>query len=257
MDLNNKTIIITGAASGIGFEILLLLENFNSNIIAVDIKAGNISIESPSVDIYECDLSDKKDIDKLFEYAVKKYGNIDIFIANAGFAYFEKIGEPDWNHIEKIYSLNVFSPVYCAEKMKFLNKNRPYNFVATSSAMGFLPLPGYALYSSTKGAVKAFAGAYRFELGKGQLLQVVYPIATRTNFFMEAGGSPVPFPSQKAEAVARSVIRGIRRNKESIFPSRLFSFLLIVDRILPFIMPGIRLLEYRKFRVWLAGRKEN
>lgn len=255
MDLNNKTVILTGAASGIGFEILLKLQKFSSKIIAVDLNADKIKISSRFIEKYKCDLSDKKETDQLFRHVEKKYGKIDLFIANAGFAYYEKIGQPDWNHIEKIFSINTFSPIYCAEKMRLMNGNRPFNFVLTSSAIGYLSLPGYALYSSTKAAIRAFSESYRFELEKGQVLQVIFPIATKTNFFKAAGDSPVPFPSQKAETVAKNVIRGIQKNKKSIYPSALFHSLWIANRVIPFIMPLIQLHENRNFRKWLAGKK--
>ncbi|QNU68905.1 SDR family oxidoreductase [Ruminiclostridium herbifermentans] len=81
-------------------------------------------------------------------------GKIDIFFANAGFAYYEKIAKPDYQHIEDIYKVNVFAPLYICEKMYELNKDRDYKVVITSSAMGMLSLLGYALYLSTKAAMK-------------------------------------------------------------------------------------------------------
>ena len=60
-------------------------------------------------------------------------GGIDLFIANAGFAYYEKIEKPDWDHLTRIYQLNVFSAIYATEKMQDLNKGRPYKVVMTAS----------------------------------------------------------------------------------------------------------------------------
>jgi len=77
--------------------------------------------------------------------------------------------------------------------------------------MSFLSVPGYALYASTKAALRGFATAYRHELGPGQRLHLVYPIATRTAFFAAAGDdTPVPWPSQAPEVVARAIVRGSR-----------------------------------------------
>ncbi|HHY65480.1 MAG TPA: SDR family NAD(P)-dependent oxidoreductase [Clostridiaceae bacterium] len=131
----------------------------------------------------------------------------------------------------------------------------PYNFVTTSSGMAILSLPGYALYSSTKAALKGFAEAYRWELDKDQYFQVVYPIATKTKFFKNAGGSPMPWPSQEAGIVAKRTLEGIRKNRNSIYPSRLFHAMAILNRVFPFIFRIYASIENKKFRQWLANKK--
>lgn len=257
MEINKKNIVITGAGSGIGQAILNHLNfMFDCKITAADLNTNHIK-ESASVFAYQCDLGKPENIDNLFDFAISKMGGIDIFIANAGFAYYEKIDKPDWDHIHKIYEINTFSPIYAAEKMKQLHGAQPYTMVATASAMAFLPLAGYALYSSTKAALNGFALAYRHELNKNQKLQIVYPIATRTKFFNVAGGSPLPWPSQTAEAVSQKVIKGILNNRETIIPSRIYSALRFLDRFLPFIMRTEAFIEARKFKTWLAPKKGN
>lgn len=128
----------------------------------------------------------KENLDKLLKDADKKLGGIDIFYANAGFAYYEVIPNADWDRIARIYSTNVFSPFYCLIALNQTRKE-PFLFVVTASAMSHLSLPGYALYSSTKAAVRSFIDAFRFELKPGNRVMVVYPIATRTQFFDAAG----------------------------------------------------------------------
>ncbi len=61
-------------------------------------------------------------MDALFKEAKKKMGGIDIFIANAGFAYYEKIEKEDWGHIRGIVDTNFISAVYAVEKMRNLNQ---------------------------------------------------------------------------------------------------------------------------------------
>jgi short-subunit dehydrogenase len=180
---------------------------------------------------------------------------IDLFIANAGYAYYEKIQKPDWEHIARIYQLNVFSAIYSAEKMKALNAGHPYKVVMTASSIGHLPLPGYAIYSGTKAALHAFAQAYRYELENPTSLMLVYPIATRTNFFNTAGEEvPVMWPNQPADVVAKAVVKGIESDRTSVYPSRLFRLFSISERILPFIRNILQGWEYRRFKQWLTAR---
>ena len=183
MNIKGKNIILTGASSGIGLDLLKKLSRFDCKILAVARTIEKVEFDHPNVTKYPCDISDPEKLDGLFEHALSLWGHIDIYIANAGFAYYERIDNPNWTHIEKIYKTNVFSSFYAAEKMKDLNKGRAFSMVITASAMSFLSVPGYSLYSSTKAAIRGFAAAYRYELEKGQKLQLVYPIATRTSFF--------------------------------------------------------------------------
>ncbi|ACL06385.1 Short-chain dehydrogenase/reductase SDR [Desulfatibacillum aliphaticivorans] len=256
MDINGKKIILTGASSGIGLDLLQRLTRFDCKIIAVARTIEKVDFDHPNVVKFPCDISDPEKMDELFDFALEQWGNIDIYIANAGFAYYERINNPDWKHIEKIYQTNVFSSFYAAEKMKEINKDRPFRVVVTASAMSFLSLPGYSLYSSTKAAIRGFATAYRFELAKDQKLQLVFPIATRTSFFKEAGsGTPVPWPSQEPEKVSAAIVRGIQKDKDSIFPSSLFNSIRIANGYLPFLYPFIAWFEAQKLYKWESSQK--
>ena len=264
MKLNECNVIITGASSGIGYELVRLLLDRGCRVVACARQVERIDYESDNLYPFRCDVSVKEEVDALFAFAEEKLGTVDLFIANAGFAYYEKIQEADWNHNRAIFDTNVLSPIYAAEKMKEVCGSRPYNFVVTASAMGLLSLPGYALYSGTKAALRGFADAYRYELGKNQHFQVVYPVATRTRFFDRAGGetTPVPWPTQTPEEVAERIIAGIERDQKHIHPSKLFYATSLANRFLPFILPAYAAYYQLVFKNWLrknrrkAGRKE-
>ncbi len=184
-------------------------------------------------------------------------GKIDICIANAGFAYYEKLQKCDYEHIHKIVAVNYIAPIYCLEKMMDINKGRQSYVVFTASAMAKLPLPGYALYSSTKAALDGFAYSFNFEKDTNIHLMVVYPIATKTEFFKTAGeGTPVPFPTQTPEKVAKEIIKGIQKNKRYVFPSKIFRIMMIVDRFLPFALWCYAKVEAYKFKQWLQSIRE-
>lgn len=256
MNIEGKNIILTGASSGIGLDLLKKLAEFDCRIVAAARTINKIDLDFDNVIKHPCDVSKAENLDELFNFAIEKLGSVDIFIANAGFAYYEMIDNPDWEHIEKIYKTNVFSSCYAAEKMKEINKGRDFRMVVTASAMSFWSLPGYSLYSSTKAALHGFATAYRFELEKGQKLQMVYPIGTRTNFFDEAGSdTPVPWPTQPPECVTKAIIKGIQKDRNSIFPSGLFRSMKIINGCLPFLYPLVARYEARKLYKWSSGAK--
>lgn len=256
MKLSGKNVVITGASSGIGLELLKLFLEEGCRIVAAARSINKITLTNPNLFLYCCDISSQEGVDSLFTYALKELGTIDLFVANAGFAYYEKIDTPDWSHINAIYNTNFISAIYSAERMKQLHGKNPFTFIVTASAMSFLSLPGYALYSSTKAALRSFAEAYRWELEKGQRFQVVYPIATRTNFFRQAGDSPIPWPAQDSKWVAQSIIKGIRKDRNNIFPSKIFYLTKMLSNVLPFINQLYVRMQYRNFSHWLANRNK-
>lgn len=236
MNLRGTRCIVTGASSGIGLEVVKELLNQGAIVLAVsrNISTEDIQLKHKNLYLYQCNVADVENIDTLFHYAINILGDIDLFCANAGFAYWGKEDVADWKRIENIFKVNVFSVIYSLEKMKELKKDNPFNFVITASGMSYISLPGYALYGATKGALKRFAESYYYELKENQILSLVYPISTKTNFFKHAKSQHIPFPCQSATTVARKVIKGIKKNKRHIYPSTLFRVSLVVFSIFPF-----------------------
>lgn len=222
MQIENKRIVITGASSGIGWALLQKLHKINgTQLIAVDIR--QLPEEMENVTFIEADMARYEHIEHVFARASFKFKEVDIFFANAGFAYFEKVGKPDYEHIEKIFQVNTIAPLYILQKMMaFGNENLT---VITASAMAKLGVPGYAFYGATKAALDRFADAFWYESHPRNKLAIVYPVATRTNFFKQANAekTPVtPWPSQTPEAVADAIIAGVTNDRKQIFPSALF-----------------------------------
>jgi uncharacterized protein len=254
MQIQNKNIILTGAASGIGKALLEQLLDFEGvKIIAVDLN--KVETISEKVIPYICDVSKQTEIDLLFEFALTHFQAIDIFIANAGFAYYEEINQPDWQRIEKIFQVNVFAPIYSFQKMKALNVGREYFVMMTASAMAKLAIPGYALYGATKAALDRFEDAYRFENQDLGHLSLIYPIATKSNFFNRSTNFsrhdvPVPFPAHTPEEVAKAMIKGIQNNQTHVFPSKLFQFGRFFQKLFELLAYPYQYFYAKKLKDW-------
>lgn len=262
MQLTHARIVITGAASGIGRALLDRLAEQQVELLAADqnqtaltTACRELAGRPASILPLPVDLSSRAGVDHLFSQALRLLGRIDLFIANAGFAYYEVLSEPDWDHLERLYQVNVFNPLYSLEKMAALYGEAPWKVVITASAMAHIAVPGYAAYSSTKAALDRFADAYRWQMKDPRKLMLVYPIATRTGFFQAAGRAvPTPWPSQTPEAVAQAVLAGIRRDRQRVYPSRLFQAILALKRILP-LHWLVQRLEQRRLDRWLRDRQ--
>jgi short-subunit dehydrogenase len=257
MDLNGKSIVLTGAASGIGHALLAALCAYDVRIVAADrnseaLQAAISALPAPAnVQPFSADLGDPASVEALFAFAGEALGGIDVFIANAGFAYYEAF-DGRWEHIEALYRVNVFSPLAALDWMLNHTDGRTFTFVMTASAMAHLGMAGYALYSSTKAALDRFADAFRLEAPPNARLMLVYPITTRTAFFAHDGqNAPVPWPSQTPDTVATAIIRGLEHDQRSVKPSRLFAAVSVLNRVLPILWIYQRISQ-RSFRAWIT-----
>lgn len=257
MDLDRRKIVLTGAASGIGLALLQRLAHFESEIFAVDLDRERIKVVLPSAKAriipYACDVGQRESLDKLFVDAHSEMNGLDLFIANVGFAYYELINAADWEHIERLFRVNVFSPLYSALKMAEMNPEAPYKMVITASTMGHVAIPGYSLYAASKASVHRFAEGYRWELDDPRQLMLVYPIGTRTNFFQTSAErqNPIPKPSQTPDYVADRILKGIQADKLRVYPSVQFGFFSLIDRFFPPLRRWVQGNEYRQLLKWL------
>lgn len=257
MNPNGKVIVLTGASSGIGEALLRRLARYDADIVAACRHPEHITVKSPRVRPFACDVSQREQVDALFDFALQTFGRIDLFIANAGYAYCEEIDRADWGHIDQIFRTNVYSPIYTLEKMKELNAGRRYAVVMTCSAVSRIPLPGYALYCSTKAALAHFAHTYYWEKRDKGSLTLLFPVAVSTRFFKKAGDkAPVPFPVHPAGWVAACYMAGIFTGIPAVYPS--FFYLVgyfVINRVFPFVFFIYDLFNAVRFRLWAAKRR--
>lgn len=236
--ISGKRIVITGASSGIGKCLLEKLAVDKTNkILAASRSIEKLSGFGDNVTLYNCDLSSKEGVDALFEKAETLFDKVDLVIANAGAPYYEKMDYVNWDRISNIFNLNTASPIYTYQRYLDHLAGRDGHIAFTISAMGEMAIPGYALYTSTKFAMKGFQEAIRLEAPKNLKLTAVYPVSTATNFF-NVGGNGVkmsrPFPVQTAEVVADRMIKGIAAGKKHIYPCKIFKpSKLLMDTVPP------------------------
>ena len=258
--ISNKTIVLTGADSGIGLEVLKLLASEKSNkILAVDINCRNMDKCGDNVITYQCDVSSKEGVDSIFEKAIADLGSIDIFYANAGYPYYEIIDYTDWDRTKRMFETNVFSPIYTYEKYKEYLAGKEGHLAITVSAIGKMAMPGFTTYSASKFAMEGFQQGIRFELPENMKLTCLYPIATDTNFFATANKVEFerPFPVQSPKVVAKKMVKALEKGKKSVNPSFLFTLSGVLFTVLPPVKSVYLGLEKAKFKRFLkkVGKK--
>lgn len=257
-----KRIVLTGAASGIGRALLpKLIAAGAAHILAADRDAAaldsTLAALKPAIPVQPviADLGQQAGNDAVFAAADAHMGGVDTFIANAGFAYYEPF-TGDWARLDAIFRVNVYAPLYALDQMRRRHADAsPYTVAITASAMGKVGYPGYSAYSATKGALVRFADAYRWESPPThEHVMMIYPIATRTAFFQQAGhGTPSTWPTQTADYVAGRIVRGLVRGAKAVSPSLLFTVSHWLSAPLPVIAP-MQWIAGRQLRRWREGR---
>ena len=251
MKLENQRILITGASSGIGLALTKKLSQAKGNrILAVARHIESIPV-AEGVIPFAADFSKPEEIDRTFAYLQENWGGVDLCIANAGFAYKERVAAPDWQHTAQIFNLNTLGQVHTLQHFMQLcqDRNSKKYFVSVISAVAMIPLPYYALYCASKFGIDGFLRTFEYEKPDWLRVLRVYPVATKTAFFTRASGQEnpsVPFPSQSPERVADAILRGLRRNRKKVYPLRLFACLYPLIRIFPCLGRLYSLNEKRK-----------
>ena len=223
-------VIITGASSGIG---KACAERFAAKGAKVVLAARSIDklqelekelkVETLSV---QCDVSKKEDCQRLVEETVKKFGQIDVLINNAGISMRALFNDTDLEVIERVMNINFWGAVYCTKyALPYLLKSKG-SVVGVSSIAGYVGLPARTGYSASKYAMQGFLDALRTEnLNKGLHVMVACPGFTSSNIRNTAlvadGSSQGESPRKEekmmsAEQVADYIVNGVERRKRTL-----------------------------------------
>ena len=152
--INKKTILITGASNGIGFEIAKTAASLGHKVIAISRDITNlkplINVDSYSVDITNDDL-----IESFVKNLIQKKIKLDILINNAGLLVNMPFEETSIKTFKKVYNVNVFGVVSVIRMcLPIMNKkSHVLNISSMGGVQGSSKFPGLSAYSSSKGAL--------------------------------------------------------------------------------------------------------
>lgn len=162
MKLNGKSVVVTGASSGMGKAIVELFAKEGANIIAVarrkerlEALAESLKDEPGKVIPFAGDISNEEAISSAIDAAVSEFGRLDVLINNAGIMDdMSPIGEVKNEKIEQVFNVNVFGPMYAMRKavQVFLNQGEGGNIINVASLGGMRTVAG-AVYNASKAAV--------------------------------------------------------------------------------------------------------
>jgi NAD(P)-dependent dehydrogenase (short-subunit alcohol dehydrogenase family) len=186
MKLDGRTVVITGAAGGIGRALALRCAAAGARVAATDLQADPLARVGNELGdghvAVACDVAHESALDSFISMVESELGPVEVFFANAGVAIGEDpIDTPDdvW---DLAFSVNVRAHVLAARRLLpgWLERGDGY-FVATASAAGLLTQIGSAPYAVTKHAAVAFAEWLSVTYGdRGIRVSCLCPMGVRT-----------------------------------------------------------------------------
>jgi meso-butanediol dehydrogenase/(S,S)-butanediol dehydrogenase/diacetyl reductase len=149
-----RTVLITGASRGIGKGIAKRFADEGANLVlaaneaSVDAVAEEFRAAGAKAISYVCDVTNKAEVDALYDHAMAKFGKIDVSIQNAGvitIARIEELPEKDWDKIMAVNTKGVFLCCQAAAiRMKPRKFGRIINTASGQARQGFIYTPHYA-----------------------------------------------------------------------------------------------------------------
>jgi len=189
-------ILITGASSGIGYEIARLLSARKFNLVLVARSATKLEAlkrelearDGIQVHIFLCDLSHPQAAQTLYEKVRQRGLDVTMLVNNAGVGVYGSFSDTDLEAELSMIQLNVSTVValskYFLQDMLVQKRGRILN---VASLLSFLPFPYYSVYSATKSFVLAFSETLAAELeGTGVVVTTLCPGPVDTAFNTEA-----------------------------------------------------------------------
>ena len=232
MDFKNRTVLITGASSGIGKQTAIEFAKQGANIILVARRKEKLDEIASQLEkfniitfVCQCDVSDKAQVKEMSKNVLEKFDSIDILVNNAGFAIYGSVKELSIDEIESQMETNYFGMMYCIKNFlpSMLDKKSGHIVNVASVAASF-GLPGIASYCASKFAMLGFSEGLKHELhGTGVGVTVVSPIMVRTDFFDHSSFEKMPKyspTSLSSKTVAKAILKASNSPRlEIIVPS--------------------------------------
>ena len=251
----DKVAVITGAGSGMGRYLAILLAKDGADVCVCDVNEETLNETvamlrkyNVSVSSHLLDVSDKESIEALPQKVIDQHGKVDLVFNNAGVttgSHFKDMDEDNWDWVMGINFDGVINSTRAF--IPHLINNSEAAIVNTSSIFGMVAVPGQTVYHATKFAVRGFTESLALEMKQtNPNLQIhcVHPGHIGTNIAATARMSDEDFENTQARSsiftrnapktqqemgelfreggmhpskAAKIILNGVKRKKSRIF----------------------------------------
>lgn len=264
---SEKVTVITGAGSGLGQALAMLIASKGGHLALVDVNQKGLDETQKKISIFPvrssthiADVSNAERMAELPEEIIAEHQHIDVLFNNAGITIdktFEEHSMQDW---QKIVGINLWGVVYGYHYFIPHLLKRPESHIATTSSLaGFLGLPKQSSYCLTKAAVRALNESLYAEYKHRNLhITSIHPGAVQTNIFSVASEHAVDkeasekffetvkkfaMPADKAAAI---IVKAVEKRKQRVRVGKDSIAVDIIKRLLPSAVHRIFAVVFKK-----------
>ena len=224
--VGNRTVMITGASSGIGKSAALQIGEAGGTVLLVARTREKLEEVQREIEelggtayVQPCDLSDADDIDRMAAEALAEHGSVDVLINNAGRSIRRSVGRSydRFHDYQRTMQLNYFGPVKLILDLLPTMRERGSGHIINISSIGLQTnTPRFAAYLASKAALDAFSRSIGAEIiGDGVHVTTVYMPLVRTPMI-----APTKmydrFPTLSPEEAANLISEAIRKRPKRI-----------------------------------------
>ncbi|WP_317395271.1 glucose 1-dehydrogenase [Faecalicoccus pleomorphus] len=163
MRLKEKSIVVTGASSGMGKAIVERFVKEGAFVVAVarrkerlDALKESLAQEKGQVLVFQGDVSKKEDNEKMIELAVQHFGKLDVLVNNAGIMDdMSGIGDATDEKYEQVMKVNVYGPMCAMRKAVSVFKEQGHGNIINVASVGGMRTAAGAIYCASKAALLA------------------------------------------------------------------------------------------------------
>lgn len=228
MQTTKNTILITGGASGIGFELTKRFHKLGNKIIITGrdlAKLKKAQSMMPEIQIIQSDVSSPTDIAALFDKVTKEFPELNMLVNNAGIMRDINLHDADGDleDITREIEINLEGPIRMVKKfLPHLKTKKSAAIINVTSGLAFVPLPSAPIYCATKAGLRSYTLSLRVQL-KNSSVKVfeLAPPATHTELLATMDQDDMKGISvMKVEDMVAVAISAIKNDQFEIRPGQ-------------------------------------
>lgn len=225
--IGDSTVLITGAASGIGRRMALLAADRGARVVGWDIDGSglaDLARERPGrIEPFVVDITDATAVRRVAAEVSDQVGAVDVLILNAGVVSGGHLLDIPDEAIQRVLDVNVAALFWCTKAFLPAMIERGRGHIVTIASLAALaPLPGLTDYVASKHAAYGFAETLRTELAEdapGVRTTVVLPQVIDTGMFAGVT-TPRIFPPLDPDRAAAAILGAIGRDRQRLLLNR-------------------------------------